>query len=81
MSKRRVLTVSDNADEDSDYLVEFFEPQTIKKRGRTIRIPKAVWMELGNMIWLPDCKYVLFENYDRHCFSILHGDRLIDPHP
>jgi hypothetical protein len=78
-SKRHVLVVSDNADEDSDYIVEFFEPMTIKKRGRTIRIPKAVWKELGNMIWLPDCKYVLFENYDKRLFSILHGARLTDP--
>ncbi len=78
-SKRHVLVVSDNADEDSDYIVEFFEPMTIKKRGRTIRIPKAVWKELGNMIWLPDCKYVLFENFDKRLFSILHGARLTDP--
>jgi hypothetical protein len=80
-SKRRVLVLSDNTDSDPNYFLEFFEPRFCEKVGRTVEMPKAIWKELGYMFWLPDCRYVFFENYDRHYFTILHGDRLLDPHP
>jgi len=80
-SKRRVLILSDNTDSDPSYFLEFFEPRFCQKVGRTVEMPRATWKELGRMFWLPDCRYVLFENYDRHYFTVLHGDRLLDPHP
>src|SRR5262245_3284575 len=29
-----------------------------------------MWKELGQMFWLPNCYYVLFENFNKHYFTI-----------